>query len=104
MNTEFGLLKTDIEKIKNTLATFPEIEKAVLYGSRAKGNFKVTSDIDLTLTGNKLSTATISSLECEIDDLLLPYTFDISIINKISNIDLIAHIERVGKIFYQKND
>jgi len=41
-------------------------------------------------------------VELEIDDLLLPYTFDISIFNQISNLDPIEHINRVGLLFYSK--
>ncbi len=98
----FGLLETDIEKINNLLKNFPELEQAILYGSRAKGNFKPASDIDLTLIGKELNSSIIGEIEWQIDDLLLPYTFDISIKNQISNPDLIKHIERVGKVFYER--
>jgi predicted nucleotidyltransferase len=49
-----GLPETTIAKIRAVLARFPEVEKAILYGSRAKGNFKTGSDIDLTLCGEAL--------------------------------------------------
>ena len=101
--TEFGLREMDVVNIKKTLANFQEIEKAIIYGSRAKGNYKTASDIDLTLVGEKLNSKTLSDLECQIDDLLLPYTFDISIITQISNSDLIAHIKRIGKVIYEKH-
>lgn len=100
--TEFGLRLSDVESIRKTLANHQEIEKAIVYGSRAKGNYKTTSDIDLTLFGKKLNSKIISNLDCQIDDLLLPYTFDISIMTQISNPDLIEHIKRVGKVIYEK--
>jgi type I restriction enzyme S subunit len=96
---QFGLSNDDIDKIKVVFAKFPEIERVVIYGSRAKGNYKPSSDIDLTLVGDKLTLSLLQSLENDIDDLLLPYKFDISIFHQISNPDLIAHIERVGKEF-----
>ncbi len=96
---QFGLSNEDIDKIKVVFAKFPEIERVVIYGSRAKGNYKPSSDIDLTLVGEKLTLSLLQSLENDIDDLLLPYKFDISIFHQISNPDLIAHIERVGKEF-----
>jgi predicted nucleotidyltransferase len=96
---QFGLSNDDIDKIKVVFAKFPEIERVVIYGSRAKGNYKPSSDIDLTLVGEKLTLSLLQSLENDIDDLLLPYKFDISIFHQISNPDLIAHIERVGKEF-----
>jgi len=94
---QFGLSTEDITKIKEVLAKFAEIERVLIYGSRAKGNYKPSSDIDLTLVGEKLTLTILQELENEIDDLLLPYKFDISIFHQISNSDLIAHIERVGK-------
>lgn len=96
---QFGLSNEDIDKIKVVFAKFPEIERVVIYGSRAKGNYKASSDIDLTLVGEKLNLTLLQTLENEIDDLLLPYKFDISIFHQISNPDLINHIERVGKEF-----
>ncbi len=96
---QFGLSTEDINKIKEVIVRFPEIERVIIYGSRAKGNFKPSSDIDLTLVGEKLTLTLLQTLENEIDDLLLPYKFDISIFHQISNPDLINHIERVGKEF-----
>lgn len=96
---QFGLSNEDIDKIKVVFAKFPEIERVIIYGSRAKGNYKLASDIDLTLVGEKLTLSLLQSLENDMDDLLLPYKFDISIFHQISNHDLIAHIERVGKEF-----
>ncbi len=96
---QFGLSTEDINKIKEIIVRFPEIERVIIYGSRAKGNYKPSSDIDLTLVGEKLTLTLLQTLENEIDDLLLPYKFDISIFHQISNPDLIAHIERVGKEF-----
>ncbi|MFZ2633020.1 MAG: nucleotidyltransferase domain-containing protein [Desulfosalsimonadaceae bacterium] len=98
----FGLKEEVIKKINDVFAAYPQIEKAILYGSRAKGNFKKGSDIDLTLDGAGLNIFVINKILIEIDDLLLPYTFDISIFNQINNPDLIHHIERVGVVFYEK--
>lgn len=102
MENDFGLRQTDVEKIRKTLANYQEIEKVIVYGSRAKGNYKNNSDIDLTLVGEKLNSNVISNLEWQIDALLLPYTFDISIRSQISNSDLLEHINRVGKLIYEK--
>jgi predicted nucleotidyltransferase len=99
---KYGLDEIDIERINSVFASFPEVEKVVLYGSRAKGNYKLGSDIDLTLKGHHLNLETINTIETKIDDLLLPYLFDISIFNQIDNPDLIAHINRVGIVFYDK--
>lgn len=98
---EFGLSENTMNKLDRLFSEYPEIKKVILYGSRSIGNYKNGSDIDITLEGKDLSLNLISKLENDIDDLLLPYTFDISIFEKISNPDLKDHILRVGKIFYQ---
>jgi predicted nucleotidyltransferase len=100
----FGLKEETILKIISVFERFPQIEKAILYGSRAKGNFKEGSDIDLTLIGENLDLTLINKIETEIDDLLLPYTFDISIYHQLDNPELINHIKRVGKTFYFKSN
>jgi uncharacterized protein len=98
---DFGLKETTIEKIQSVLARYPEIEKAVLYGSRAKGNYRNGSDIDLTLMGDGLTHNQLLRIEMEIDDLLLPYKMDLSLYRQIENPDLLEHINRVGVTFYQ---
>lgn len=100
---KFGLSEDTILKINAVFENFPQIEKVIIYGSRAKGNYKNGSDIDLTLTGEDLNLTLINKIETEIDELLLPYTFDISIYHQLENPELISHIERVGKIFYKRS-
>ena len=97
----FGLKDTHINLIKSVFEKYNCITKAVLYGSRAKGNYRTGSDIDLTLFGNDLDFNTLLKIENELDDLLLPYKIDLSIYNKIENHDLIEHINRVGVVFYK---
>jgi len=103
MTTRFGLKEATIQKICDVLAKYPQVEKAVLYGSRAKDNYKIGSDIDLTLVGgDNLTEKVLCQIMDEIDDLLLPYTFDLSIFQHISDPEVIEHIQRVGVVFYQK--
>lgn len=99
----FGLKEETIAKINSVFAQYPRIEKIVLYGSRAKGNFKNGSDIDLTVSGKELDLSLINKISSELDDLLLPYTIDVSLYDQISNPDLIEHIKRVGTVFYEKD-
>lgn len=97
---KFGLTEHAIIQIAKVFAQHPAIERAVLYGSRAKGNYKNGSDIDLTLVGDALNTALLHTLINELDDLLLPWMIDLSIYAQIDNPDLRSHIERVGVVFY----
>lgn len=99
----YGLSDTEIEKLKAVFALHPCIDKAVLYGSRAKGNYKPGSDIDLALYGG-LHLTELNTTAMEIDDLLLPYKTDVSIAEQIDNAALLQHINRVGKLFYEKSN
>lgn len=96
----FGLPPDIIDKIRVTLAQFTAIDEAVVYGSRAKGTAKPGSDIDLALKGAGLDVHTLNQISLALDDLLLPWTFDVSIYEAIDNTDLRLHIERVGKTLY----
>lgn len=98
---DVGLKTADIEKIQQVFLAHPEVKKAVLYGSRAKGNFKPFSDIDLTLFGSELNLTIQQKIEHELDDLLLPYTFDLTLFEKIDNMELKDHIQRVGRVFFE---
>lgn len=98
--TTYGLLLSDIEKINGVFKRYPEIETAIIYGSRAIGTHRNGSDIDLTLKGD-ISTQLLFAIENALDNLMLPYKIDLSVIDTISNPDLVEHIHRVGKVFYQ---
>lgn len=98
----YGLNPHIISKIKSVFIKYPQIDKIVLYGSRAIGNYETGSDIDLTVIGNDIGLIIINKLENELDDLLLPYSFDISIFQHIKNEKLLDHINREGKEFYIK--
>lgn len=93
-------LKTQ-ENLISIFKNYPDIQKVILYGSRAKGNFKNGSDIDLTIFGEKMSVENLLQLQNEIDDLLLPYKVDLSLFRLIDNTELIAHINRVGVALYR---
>jgi len=97
-----GLPAAAVEKICGVLARFPAVEKALLYGSRAKGTFKPGSDIDLTLQGDRLTSAQLGAIFDELDELLLPYRIDLSIYHHIAQDALREHIQRVGQVFYEK--
>jgi uncharacterized protein len=99
---KFGLKQNTIDKINSVFELHSEIEEVIIYGSRAKGNFREGSDIDITLKGENIFYSTLSKINQEIDDLNTPYMFDISIYYNLDSNDLVAHINRVGQIFYKK--
>ena len=99
---KFGLKEKIISQISQVFSSHPEIDKVVIYGSRAKNTYKRGSDIDLSLKGKTFNLQFLGQIRLELDDLLLPYMFDVSIFDQIENPDLLEHIERVGKVFYRK--
>ncbi|MCD6010921.1 MAG: hypothetical protein K0Q79_783 [Flavipsychrobacter sp.] len=92
----FGLEQNDIVRIKAVFAYFPEVEKAIIYGSRAKGNSREGSDIDICLVGKQINLTILNAITQKTDELNLPYMFDISVYHQISNEALLEHINRVG--------
>ncbi len=100
---KFGLGEQTIEKITSVFAKHPEVEKVVLYGSRAKGTYKSGSDIDLTLYGNEISLEQKNRILDELDELDLPYSIDLSVFSQLNHVQLRDHIERVGVVFYARH-
>jgi uncharacterized protein len=100
---KYGLQDATIQKIEAVLTRYPAVEKAVLYGSRAQGNYKNGSDIDLTLCGGAdLTLPVLYRIMDDLDDLLLPYTIDLSLYADIGDPDVREHIRRVGVTFYAR--
>ncbi|MBA5249321.1 MAG: nucleotidyltransferase domain-containing protein [Gammaproteobacteria bacterium] len=87
----FGLNNKEIQSIKSVLKN-NNIEKSIIFGSRAKGNYKKGSDIDIAIIGNERKLAYQLNEEGN-----LPYFFDVINLKKITNKELLAHINRVGK-------
>jgi predicted nucleotidyltransferase len=99
---KYGLKVSTIARIKGVFAALPEIERVILYGSRARGTFRNGSDIDLTIVGDGVTHSQLLRMENQLDDLLLPYTIDLSLLRQIDNPDLLDHIRRVGVVFYER--
>ena len=98
----YGLTEDAIARLSAVFAACPKIDRVVLYGSRAKGTQRNGSDIDLTIEGDAVSHSQLLRIENMLDDLLLPYKMDLSLLREIDNPDLLAHIRRVGLVFYEK--
>ena len=97
-----GLSADTVARITSVLARFPDVEKAVIYGSRAKGNHRKGSDIDLTLFGDGLNDTVMSRIYWALDDLLLPYKIDLSLFSGLKEPALVDHIRRVGIVLYAR--
>ena len=100
----YGMPDEALELLCSLFARQKEIERVILYGSRAKGTHKPFSDVDITLLGIGLSRSHLNRLMADIDESSLPYFFDISILSKITNPDLIEQIEKTGVVLYRRED
>lgn len=97
-----GLPDDVVGRIREVLARHPDLEEAVLYGSRAKGTHHPGSDIDLTLKGPDLDHGELTEIDNELDDLMLPYRFDLSLFAELSHPGLLDHIQRVGVVLHAR--
>ena len=100
----FGLKPSGIDRIVEVLRHHPDVEEALIFGSRAMGNYKPGSDVDLALKGN-LKSETCSEISIELNERLpLPYKFDVIAYSSLSHKPLIEHIDRYGKTLYTQTN
>lgn len=99
----YGLTDTQLDQIRRVLAETPRLERAILFGSRAKGNFKSGSDIDLALMGDAFQFKDRLRLDNALDDLNLPVFFDLVVYEQISDPDVRKHIDRAGVTLYSRD-
>jgi predicted nucleotidyltransferase len=97
----FGIYPKSYKDILAIIEDCPSIDEVIIYGSRAKGNFREGSDIDITIKGN-VNKDDVNKLWHKLDDSFIPYKFDISIYKDLKSESLIEHIQRVGKVFYKR--
>ncbi|HAK76464.1 MAG TPA: hypothetical protein DCM71_06060 [Runella sp.] len=102
MDKRFGLKTNCLADIFNVLKLQPEVEEALIFGSRAMGTYKNGSDIDIALKGEKITFDTISTIRLRLDELPYLYMYDIIDYKKVSNPAVIAHIDELGITFYKK--
>jgi len=99
----YGLLERDLNYIMDAVKKYPEVEETILFGSRAIGNYKKGSDIDLALIGEKVDRKIVRRLSDDLnEEYPLPYFFDIVNYNEITNEELKKHINSVGKSIYKR--
>mgnify|MGYP000998800959 CR=1 FL=1 len=100
---KFGLKQEDLDYIIDAISRFEEIEKAAMFGSRAMGNSKLGSDIDIAIYGDKVDMNTVAKLKYVLDDESpMPYFFDVVDYTHLHHKGLAEHIERNGIVFYKR--
>ena len=94
--SSFGLPEDALQKICALFQAHSNISEAILFGSRAKGNFRNGSDIDIALKGAKIGLRTLTLISEAYQKLFLPWKLDLVIYETIENQELKEHIDRVG--------
>ncbi len=102
MNAQHGLADATISQINGVLEGFPEVKRAILFGSRAKGTHTRGSDIDLALVGDNLDWRSAGRIDSALDDLPLPYRFSLIVFGERTDPEVVAHIRRVGIPFFDR--
>jgi predicted nucleotidyltransferase len=97
-----GLTAHQMHTLCSCFATFPEVEQVLLYGSRAKGNWHLRSDIDLAVKGPQLDRFLLARLLLDIDDSDLPFPVDLLHYDTLKNAPLKDHIDRVGIVIFAR--
>ncbi len=100
---KFGLTPEALKLISEVFRQHQEVRTVKIFGSRAIGCFEDYSDVDLALWGD-LDINLIGQISHELDELPLPFTFDIKDYETINHIPLKEHIDEFGKILYESND
>lgn len=99
----FGITPFSFELILQTLATYEQVEEALIFGSRAKGNYQPGSDIDIAIKGKDCTDTLAWSIAADLNEHYpIPYFFDVVCYEYLSHQALKMHIDRVGKVFYRK--
>lgn len=92
----YGLPDKAFDNIIQILSEYKKIQQAILFGSRAIGNYKESSDIDIALCGDDLNLKDLRKIELKMDELLLPWHIDLLVWNQLNEPGLKDHIQRVG--------
>jgi len=99
----YGLIERDMKYILEAVSKYPEIEEVIIFGSRAIGNYKKGSDVDIALKGQEINRKTVIRLSNDLnEEYPLPYFFDVLNYNDITNEELKKHIDNIGKVIYKK--
>lgn len=102
--SHFGISSNNINKINSIFKKHIEINEVLIFGSRAMGNYRDNSDIDLAIKGNDINLRTLQKIEIELEELYIPNSIDLILYDRIENNEFINHIDRVGKQFYKRLD
>ena len=99
----FGLSEDAYQILLNTFRSYSEVQRVIVYGSRAKGNYTSRSDMDLVISNSKISRHQLGEIRDVLEESDFPYLVDLQVYEDITNEKLIEHIDRVGKVIYERS-
>ena len=100
---KYGLSEEQLAEICNIIGLYPQIEEAVIYGSRADGAYKEASDVDIAIKGEKADESLASKLKFFLEEeTYLPFFFDVTAYNSSTSAELKKQIKTKGKTIYRK--
>lgn len=98
-----GLTQTQRSMIASVLAACPAVEEVILFGSRAMGNYKPSSDVDLFLIGKSIGMNELFQLHRGMDDLPLPIDVDLLAESMLQSPDVHRHIREHGRFWWSRS-
>jgi len=99
---QFGLSERDTNVLVTIFRQHTAVIEVWIFGSRAKGNYKKGSDIDLAIMNKGVSERELSHIKTEIEESSLPYIIDLIDFTTLKHRELKEHIERTGVSFYKR--
>jgi predicted nucleotidyltransferase len=99
MTGQLPLKPSELDLVRSVLRQHPEVHGATLFGSRAKGSHHGRSDVGLALSG-ELGLLGAQAIAAELEELPLPYRFDVQALEQITFVPLLEHIQRVVVVIY----
>ena len=97
-----GLKERHRRAVIDIISANAKVERAVLFGSRATGNFRAASDVDVALFGDRLSMSDQANLTAAIEDLTIPQRVQLLLYETVDSIALRKHIENQGVEWYRR--
>ncbi len=102
---KYGLSPKQLTEIVKIVTQYKEVDKAILFGSRAMGNYKKASDVDITIKGAKADFSLAAKIKSDLEEnTYSPYFFDIIAYKTITSKELKEHIHTYGKTLFSKID
>ena len=98
---KYGLTEKQLKEIIAILQQYPQINEALIFGSRAMGNYKAGSDVDIAIKGDVSSSTAATIKDVLEEETYLPFFFDVVAYNALSNEKLTKHIDVYGQVVYR---